>query len=76
MAKTTQLSFRLPSELADRIRKRGAPTKFVMQAVQEKLSRDEAAEIEQSLQCLAFDDEQNDISDFKKAQRKVIERAD
>lgn len=76
MAKTTQLSFRLPTELAERIRKRGKATKFVMEAVEEKLERDERAEIERSFFCLANDVEGNDISDFSAGQAKVMNRGD
>ena len=72
MSHTTQKAFRLPNDVVTILNLQPTATEYVVQAIREKASRDRDREIESSLQCLAFDDEANDISDLKQAQEKVI----
>lgn len=64
----------MPLDLLARVLKRGPGTKFIVEAVREKLEREERAEIEESLHCLGQDPEASDISDFEGAQRRVMTR--
>lgn len=76
MAVTTQITVRMPVELALGIKRHGNGAAYIIEAVRDKLQRDEQAEIEAGLRCLAFDAEANDISDFDDAQKRVIARGD
>lgn len=71
MAMTQQLTVRMPVDVLRKLKEKGKTAPYIVEAVKEKMARDEAAEIEASLLCLADDDE-NDISDFKSAQAKAL----
>jgi hypothetical protein len=76
VAASKQFSVRFPAELANKLTKRGKAAPFIVEAVREKLDREERERIEASLLCLANDPEANDISDFAEAQRRVMARGD
>jgi len=76
MASTRQITVRMPLDLALGIKQRGKNAAFIIEAVREKLRREEQAEIEKGLLCLGDDDEASDISDYAPAQARVIARGD
>jgi hypothetical protein len=77
MALSRQISVRIPAELIERIKSRGeGSSRFIIEAVRDKLNREDEAEITASMRCLAYDDEANDISDFAVAQDRTIARGD
>lgn len=73
---TKSLTVRVPVEILDRVKRRGKAAKFIVEAVREKLQRDEDAEIERSLLSLVEEPSYNDIDDFIDAQRRVMARND
>jgi len=75
MANTIQKAFRLPLDVVEVLDAQPNATEFVTFAIREKVKADREQAIEASLQCLAFDDQANDISDFRPAQAKVIDLA-
>jgi hypothetical protein len=76
MSKTKQVSIRMPDELVKRLECHEAITPYIIEAVREKLDRDDEARIVASLTCLADDPESNDISAFASIQDEVIRRID
>lgn len=76
MATSKQLSVRMPCELVEWLSERGKSARYIVEAVREKVARDEEAEIAASLRCLANHDEASDISDLAEGQAKVIARGD
>lgn len=75
MAMTQQLTVRMPVDVLRKLKAKGKTAPYIIEAVKEKMARDEEAEIEASLLCLADDDE-NDISDLKSPQAKALNRED
>lgn len=76
MALTKQITVRMPVDLVAELRAHGNTASYIIDAVRDKLRRDQKAEIVASLQCLAGDEEANDISDFAATQDEVIARGD
>jgi hypothetical protein len=78
MAGTKQITLRMPIDLLGQLSAmpRGKGASYIVDAVRERLERDRQAQIEAGLQCLAYDDELNDISAFAEAQAEVMARVD
>jgi hypothetical protein len=76
MSNTKQLSVRMPVDIVRQLLVKGKSSRFIVDAVREKLERDAELELEAGLACLADDPEANDISDLGPAQAKVIARGD
>jgi hypothetical protein len=76
MAITIQRGFRLPKDIADLLQQKPNATEYVIEAVREKAQREREAEIAAGLASLAWDDEANDISDFKDAQARTMNLGD
>ena len=76
MSETKQLSVRMPLDLVQRLTAKGKTSPYIVEAVREKIERDEKMKVEASLLCLANDDDANDISDFAAAQARVMARGD
>jgi hypothetical protein len=77
MSPTKQITIRVPIEVVARLNRQARNTApYIVEAVLDKLSRDEEAEVVAAMQCLANDPEANDISDFAAAQDRVIVRGD
>jgi hypothetical protein len=76
MSKTIQKAFRLPPDVIEAIKKHPKATEYVVEAIREKAERERKQAIEASLQCLAFEGEENDISDFQDAQKRVMDLED
>ena len=74
MSLSKQLSIRMPVDLVKRLESHGAAAPYVIEAVREKLDKDDEARIEASLACLANDVEANDISDWGPMQQEVMKR--
>jgi hypothetical protein len=69
-------AFRLPQDVVRVLDAQPKATEYVVEAIREKAKREREHAIEASLLCLAFDGEENDISDFKVAQAKVMDLDD
>jgi hypothetical protein len=78
MAATKQITLRMPIDVLDKLSllANGKNTPYIVEAVRERLERDRQIQIAESFKCLAYDDEANDISDFKEAQAEVMSRVD
>ncbi len=76
MSTAKQISVRMPLRILERLEAHGPVAPYVIEAVKEKLDRDEEADIKARLRCLAYDDEANDISDWAPEQRKVMDQLD
>jgi hypothetical protein len=78
MAGTKQITVRMPIDLLERLghMPKGKSAPYIIEAVRERLDRERESEIEAGLQCLAFDDEANDLTPFAEAQSEVMSRVD
>ena len=73
---TKQVSVRLPLDLFQRLNEKKGRAGYIIQAVEEKIQRDEQEALAAGLMCLANNPEANDISDFAAPQAKVISHGD
>jgi hypothetical protein len=69
-------AFRLPQDVVRVLDAQPKATEYVVEAIREKAEREQQQAIEASLQCLAFEGEENDISDFQDAQKRVMDLDD
>ncbi len=67
-----QKGFRLPKDVVELLSVMPNATEYVVNAVREKAARDREQEIAAGLECLAWNDEANDISDLRAAQARVM----
>ena len=73
MATKIAKAFRLPLDVVKVLEAQPKATEYLVEAIREKTEREHQQAIEVSLLSLAFDGEENDISDFKTAQAKVMD---
>ena len=75
---TKQISIRMPMDLLQELRKQrpGSGSSFIVEAVRDRLNRERELKLQESLQALAFEGEENDLSWIEGAQLEVFRSND
>lgn len=71
-----QISIRLPHKLFEKVQSKGAMAPFVIEAIEEKLAREQEAELTKSLMSLVDDPNNEIVRDFVAPQQEVWGRVD